>query len=737
MATLFRTLIDSFRLPRRRTALQRTGLPRKHRRSVVVQPLECRRVLDASVSIAIESPPTVAEDPREELVYTLTRDETDDHLVVPFQIGGSATFDQDYLLREAERDTVFLPENPVINAPIVGTANFFPGESEVQILVSPKSDSVFERNETVSISLEPSVEYGQIVGATAKIRRNEATEYFVVDNENRLARVDVETGIVHVIGELDIANETTDIAITESGQFYAITADQLFEVDLEQIDSGLIAARLMGPHGIQGANALVAAQDDDFGSGDGDLFAVGMAALDLQLIDIETVDDEAFMQSVTTVFDIDAALRSEGMQDNFFSTGDLDYVSAGHIILAARGFNDAFDSLIEIQTPSNRGEINRAPIPAMDPGRPISDVRGLAFDGNDSYAFSGLSLLDFNQFSRDTSDNKELTGRTYQLATESIATGIIEGEPVDPPVVFINRNAVDPDDLSKGPQPTNWLTQRSQIHDIEIELGAPIDSLPNQGIVLTHLGLVDDDPDTEIVLQPDQIELGTNGDALTITPDPGQLPDGRYSLSLSAEITSGPEFHYSGDAQNRFYVLAGDWDGNNRVDLLDLDTLAYWFASIDGAPDYVNLDGSGGIAIADFDPFEANFGSSVELPDFSIAPDPELVDEATLTHAKNSLIQPADVNGSEVVTPIDALIVINRLARQSGGILDWKYDANRDGNVTPRDALFVINVLAASISQSPPPPAGFDRLLSESLANDDGLNLSPPSRLLKIGITPT
>ena len=53
---------------------------------------------------------------------------------------------------------------------------------------------------------------------------------------------------------------------------------------------------------------------------------------------------------------------------------------------------------------------------------------------------------------------------------------------------------------------------------------------------------------------------------------------------------------------------------------------------------------------------------------------------------------PADVNGDEEVTPLDALIVINFLNRDSQTV-DLKLDVNGDNVVTPLDALRVINYL--------------------------------------------
>lgn len=61
---------------------------------------------------------------------------------------------------------------------------------------------------------------------------------------------------------------------------------------------------------------------------------------------------------------------------------------------------------------------------------------------------------------------------------------------------------------------------------------------------------------------------------------------------------------------------------------------------------------------------------------------------------------PKDTSGDGVITPRDALLVINAIARQEGvevpafEQIGARVDANRDGRLTPADALVVINDLA-------------------------------------------
>ncbi|MCS7470454.1 S8 family serine peptidase [Stieleria sp. ICT_E10.1] len=272
-----------------------------------------------------------------------------------------------------------------------------------------------------------------------------------------------------------------------------------------------------------------------------------------------------------------------------------------------------------------------------------------------------------------------------------------------PPVVLLNSLATDPADLPQGAQPSSWDIQRDQIRDIVIELQTPIAALPAGGITLTNLGANDGDPETVIELRVDQVSLDANGIAITILLDANQLPDGRYKLELSPEVTSGSAFAFIADDQNRFFVLRGDWDGNSSVDLRDLETFAYWSGIPGGVPDYVNDDGIGGITIDDLAGFEANYAVKLDVPGMTESIDPAWIDAEAFERAKATIIERTDVNGSGMASPLDALNVINRIATQFVGTTDWQYDVNRDAEITPRDALFVINAIArASLSDLKP-----------------------------------
>jgi hypothetical protein len=81
----------------------------------------------------------------------------------------------------------------------------------------------------------------------------------------------------------------------------------------------------------------------------------------------------------------------------------------------------------------------------------------------------------------------------------------------------------------------------------------------------------------------------------------------------------------------------------------------------------------------------------------SLAPMP--VAAQRVNSPRHNLDLPGDVNGDQRVTPLDALLVINDIARSGNRTLTsddtglTSIDVNNDGTVSPRDALRVINLL--------------------------------------------
>lgn len=702
---------------------------RVRKRSLLVQQLESRKVLTATLNVSVESPSAIAEDSRNEVTFTITRDEVDDYLSAEFQINGDAIFGSDFRISQSERDTVWLPSDPDLAEPIRGTVTFEPGEAAVEVIATPINDSVTEIDESITLTVTPIDEFDIVNGGASLIVRNEETIYYVVDRQNRLGTVDVETGRVTVLGQLSAAQTINDIAITEAGNFFAITADRLYEVNLDGLDSGVIPTTFLGFHNILNANALVDARDGDFGSGDGDLFAVGENALAIQWIDLDIIDDAVVFQGTATVFNVAGALQAGLFNSDYVSGGDLDYVRNGDLILSATRVADSFDSLITIETPTNGGVIDTAPMPAEDPGENFQNIYGLAFDGNDSYAFSGHTLLSVGQFNKDVSREIEMTGREYLIGADATATATIIGDPVPAPIVQFNQSLVDPADLPKGVSPTDWQTQRSSIREISLELGWPVSAIPDGSIVLTNLGIESGEASSEVSLRADQILLDANGTSVVLSLDAGQMTDGRYQLDLAPSITTGEAFQLTGDATNEFYVLKGDWDGSGGVNILDMEIYAYWFgSSTPTAPEYMDLNDSGVVNIQDFAAFADRYGKFVEMPGAAMF-DPNLADPTELQQARVSLEDRLNVNGIGGVTPLDALNVINRLASGFPTNTDWRYDVNLDGSITPRDALAVLNSIAVN---APPPNARLSDFLSErdDETDDDEMLAFPADTLL-------
>ena len=266
--------------------------------------------------------------------------------------------------------------------------------------------------------------------------------------------------------------------------------------------------------------------------------------------------------------------------------------------------------------------------------------------------------------------------------TTSVATVTVEQITGDP-VIRISPTAPggepEPADLPSGPQPTSWSVQRSGLREIVAEFAVPIILPTAADVTLTNLGLdADNDPDTVIELRDEQISISEDGLVLTISLDPGQLGDGVYQLELAQSVTGADEFVFTGNSDNEFYGLSGDWNGSGGVNIQDFATFAYWFGQSDNAPAYVDLNNSGGINIQDFAGFAANFGSTIQYPDSSL-----------------------EGEGERSLSIEDAENVIAELQSDSPAVDREGLDHNGDGSVDAADALYVINrvEIEASISQ--------------------------------------
>nr|NCQ71945.1 hypothetical protein [Microcystis aeruginosa W13-16] len=103
-----------------------------------------------TVSLAV-SPASVTEDGTINLVYTFTRTgNTANPLTVSFNVGGNATFNNDYTQNGAASFNN-----------TSGTITFAAGSDTATLTIDPTADSIFEQDETVSLTLVSSANYNR------------------------------------------------------------------------------------------------------------------------------------------------------------------------------------------------------------------------------------------------------------------------------------------------------------------------------------------------------------------------------------------------------------------------------------------------------------------------------------------------------------------------------------------------------------------------------------------------
>ena len=128
--------------------------------------------------------------------------------------------------------------------------------------------------------------------------------------------------------------------------------------------------------------------------------------------------------------------------------------------------------------------------------------------------------------------------------------------------------------------PTDWETQRSIVRTIDVSFSEPVIGLSPDNIVLTSLG-VDATEATRIPLASGQLIQGDQ--QLSIVLFDGDVPDGILQLEILPEVTdvagnqldgdgdrlAGGSFLLVGDARNRLYQLAGDFNADRIVNSED------------------------------------------------------------------------------------------------------------------------------------------------------------------------
>jgi len=191
----------------------------------------------------------------------------------------------------------------------------------------------------------------------------------------------------------------------------------------------------------------------------------------------------------------------------------------------------------------------------------------------------------------------------------------------------VNESFVDPLDLPRGPQPTSWLQQRSDLREITIHFTEAV-SLDESDLILTNLGVnAPADTDNIVGLLPQHIALAQN--VLTLSFSNYELADGVYSLELTdtvadltgvpidgdGDLTGGDGWTVTGAANNRLSKLRSDFNGDDGVSVFDFSTFSYWFGmAVPTAPAYSDMNDDGGISVFDFTHFSNNFGIGVIYP---------------------------------------------------------------------------------------------------------------------------
>jgi hypothetical protein len=259
---------------------------------------------------------------------------------------------------------------------------------------------------------------------------------------------------------------------------------------------------------------------------------------------------------------------------------------------------------------------------AADPAAAQAAIQALVFTPTANQVATGLTV--------ETTFTISVNDQTAPAVTDDTTTVIATAIDVVPPTVTsfaLNTEFVDPADLPKGPQPTSWQQQRSDLRSIRVEFSKPIEILPSE-VVLTNLGInAPVDADEVISLDPAQVAVA--GSTLTIVFGVDELPAGVYQLELIETITSVSGLPLDGDANgvggdaytivgseaNSFTRLTANWNGDSGISVFDFTTFSYWFGlAIPTAPKYADVNDDNAVSVFDFTPFSTSFGEELIFP---------------------------------------------------------------------------------------------------------------------------
>ncbi|WP_287630137.1 MULTISPECIES: Calx-beta domain-containing protein [unclassified Microcystis] len=157
-----------------------------------------------TVSLAV-SPASVTEDGTINLVYTFTRTgNTANPLTVSFNVGGNATFNNDYTQNGAAS----------FNA-TSGTITFAAGSDTATLTIDPTADTIFEQDETVSLTLVSSANYNR--GTTNTVTStiiNDDVNAGVLSFSNSQFGVNEDGTVVNAVTINRTGNTTGAVSVT-------------------------------------------------------------------------------------------------------------------------------------------------------------------------------------------------------------------------------------------------------------------------------------------------------------------------------------------------------------------------------------------------------------------------------------------------------------------------------------------------------------------------------------------
>ncbi|MDM4018763.1 Ig-like domain-containing protein [Roseiconus lacunae] len=365
------------------------------------------------------------------------------------------------------------------------------------------------------------------------------------------------------------------------------------------------------------------------------------------------------------------------------------------------------------------------------------DVDGAGISAYDLYVsvagapFEYFETLPFSAASTTFVGEENTEYRFYSVARD--AAGNVEPPPSAPDTqTTISRLGPAVDAL--GVQ--GVLTARSFVDRIEIEFEGQTnlddliaDSLMSSAFTLTHLGMnANTDEAKSIEISESQFryqyDLTMDRGLLIWSLDSfasstSSLEDGIYVVELdSSLITDVAGFPLDGDGDGtgggtyryEFHRLAGDADGNGFVGPTDMAVVLGALGATPSSSKWnenMDLDRDGRITVRDRVLVARALNRGITPAGSASIPSDRLT--------------PFDVTVDGEISPLDALAVINQIARSESGVMSDRestidrtgvYDVNRDGQVSPVDALFVINQLARMSA------ADNDSNLGSAAAND-------------------